>query len=225
MAITDWPESERPREKLIRNGGETLSDSELLAIFLRTGARGKSAVDLARDLIARYGGIRALLDADLESFCENHGMGPAKYVLFQAALEIGKRYLEEQVKEPEPITNSDKTKTYLATAMRNLEHEVFGCMFLDNLNGLIEFEIIFHGTINQSAVYPREIIKKALKHNAAAVILAHNHPSGSLEPSREDIELTKRVTEALALIDIRVLDHVIVAKGKTVSFADTGLIP
>ncbi len=224
MPITDWPEAEQPREKLLANGPASLSDAELLAIFLRTGARGKTAVDLARELLSRFDGLRSLLECDLNSFCRSKGLGMAKFVQLQASLELGKRYLESRLKRESALSKPNDTRDYLKARLRAYPHEVFACLFLDNRHRVLCFEELFTGTIDGASVYPREVVKRALFHNAAAVILAHNHPSGVAEPSRADQSITRRLKDALALVDIRVLDHFIVGDGETVSFAERGLI-
>lgn len=224
MAITDWPTAERPREKLLARGPGFLSDAELLAIFLRTGVAGKTAVDLARELLGRFGSLRELLAADPESLVGIPGLGPAKYVQLQAALEIGRRFLGEKLIRGEALNSSQDTKHFLQAQLRDRESEVFCCLFLDNRHRVLSFEELFRGTLNGTAVYPREILKRALKHNAAAVILAHNHPSGVAEPSRADELLTTRLKEALALVDVRLLDHLVVGDGEMVSFSERGLL-
>ncbi len=224
MPISDWPRAERPREKLLSRGPESLSDAELLAIFLRTGVSGKTAVDIGRELIARFGGLRALLAASQAEFCSTRGTGTAKYVQLQAALELGRRFLEAAVRRGDPLTRPDDTRRFLSARLRGLPHEVFACLFLDNRHRVIGYEELFRGTIDGTEVHPREVIKRALAYNAAAVILAHNHPSGVAEPSRADETLTRRLKEALALVEIRILDHLIVGEGEIVSFAERGLI-
>ncbi len=224
MAITDWPASERPRERLLQQGPEALSDAELLAIFLRTGVTGKSAVDVARGLLARFGGLRELLSASREVLCEAPGLGEAKYAQLQAALEIGRRHLSEKLVRGAALNSSLDTRNYLQAQLRDRQSEVFCCLFLDNRHRVLAFEELFRGTLNGTAVYPREIVKRALKLNAAAVILAHNHPSGVAEPSRADELLTSRLKEALTLVDVRLLDHLIVGDGETVSFSERGLL-
>ena len=224
MSIRDWPDDERPREKLLARGAEALSDAELLAIFLRTGIPGRSAVDLARDLLTRYGGLRHLLEADKASFCEGPGLGMAKYVQLQAVMEMARRYLEETLQRGDALQSVADTRRYLTAKLRHEPHEVFGCLFLDNRHRVIHFEELFHGTIDGASVHPRQVVKRALHHNAAAVILAHNHPSGIAEPSRADEQITLRLKEALALIDVRVLDHFIIGDGESVSFAERGLL-
>lgn len=224
MAITDWPEAERPREKLLARGPQALSDAELLAIFLRTGTAGKTAVDLARELIARFGGLRQLLGADAATLCAVPGLGPAKYAPLAAALEMGRRHLGEKLARGVALESTADTRHYLQARLRDLPHEVFCCLFLDNRHRVLAFEELFRGTLNGTAVYPREVVKRALAHNAAAAILVHNHPSGVAEPSRADETLTARLREALTLVDVRLLDHLVVGDGETVSFSERGLI-
>jgi DNA repair protein RadC len=224
MSIRDWPDNERPREKLLHRGAAALSDAELLAIFLRTGVNGRSAVDLARDLIREHGGLRRLLEADQAQFCKAPGIGPVKYVQLQAVLELGRRFLEETLQRGDALKSVLDTRRYLSTKLRHHPHEVFACLFLDNRNRVISFEELFHGTVDGASVHPRQVVKRALHHNAAALILAHNHPSGVAEPSRADEQITLRLKEALALIDVRVLDHFIVGDGHILSFAERGLL-
>lgn len=224
MAITDWPAAERPREKLLRQGAPSLSDAELLAIFLRTGTSGKTAVDLARELIAHYQGLRPLLQADFNTFCQGPGLGLAKYAQLQAVLEMSRRHLKETLLRDTAMTNPQQTRAYLAAELRDFHQEVFACLFLDNRHRLLSFEKLFFGTINSATVYPREVVKMALKLNAAAVILTHNHPSGVAEPSQADIQLTEQLSRALALVDIRVLDHVVIGDGEAISLAERGLL-
>ncbi len=224
MSIRHWPDRERPREKLLERGPAALSDAELLAIFLRVGVRGRSAVDLARDLLAEYGTLRQLFQADLETFCRTAGLGMAKYVQLQAVLEMGRRYLEESLTRGEAIGSVADTRRYLTSKLRHEPHEVFACLFLDNKHRVLAYEPLFQGTIDGAAVYPRAVVKRALHHNAAAVILAHNHPSGVAEPSQADRQLTQRLQQALDLIDVRVLDHVVIGDGEQVSFAERGLL-
>ena len=224
MGITDWPEAERPREKLLGQGAEALSDAELLAIFLRTGVRGQTAVDLARGLLQKFGGLRPLLEADNKAFSAQHGLGPAKYVQLQAVLEMSRRHLRARLMRGDALTGPEDTRRYLISRLRHLEHEVFACLFLDNRHQVIAFEEMFRGTIDCASVYPREVVRRALDLNAAAVILAHNHPSGVAEPSRADEAMTDRLEQALATVDIRVLDHFVIGEGRPVSFAERGLI-
>lgn len=224
MPITDWPDDERPREKLLQKGPQALSDAELLAIFLRTGVKGKTAVDLARELLSEFGSLRALLESDFERFSRSPGLGTAKYALLQAVLEMARRHLKETLRRGNALTSPDLTRRYLAAQLRGYPHEVFAALFLDNQHRIIEFEELFRGTIDGASVYPREVVKKALSFNAAAVIFAHNHPSGIAEPSDADKHITHRLKQALSLIDIRVLDHFIVGDGEAYSFAEHGLI-
>ncbi|GAA6132439.1 RadC family protein [Halopseudomonas sabulinigri] len=224
MAITDWPLAERPREKLLAQGAAALSDAELLAIFLRTGLPGRSAVDLARDLLNGFGSLRGLLQADLREFSGHAGLGPAKYAQLQAVLEMGRRHLFEDLKRGSALTSPGAVRQFLKSRLMALPHEVFACLFLDNQHRVIAFEELFRGTLDSASVYPREVIKRALAHNAAALILTHNHPSGVAEPSQSDLQLTRRLKESLGLLDIRVLDHLIVGDGDPVSFAERGLL-
>ena len=224
MAITDWPADERPREKLLKRGATVLSDAELLAIFLRTGIKGKTAVDLSRELLLRFGSLRNLLKADQSEFCAAHGLGPAKFALLQAVLEMNRRHLDEQMRRGDPLSSPDATRNFLISKLRDYEYEVFGALFLDNRHRVIKWEEIFRGTIDGASVHPREVIKIALKENAAAIIFAHNHPSGVAEPSSSDKSLTDLLMKALGTVDIRVLDHFIVGDGKGYSFAEHGLI-
>lgn len=224
MSITTWPDDERPREKLLQRGAAALSDAELLAIFLRIGAPGVSAVDLARDLLKQHGSLRTLLGLDQAEFCATRGLGPAKYVQLQAVLELARRYLEETLQRGDAIQSVADTHRYLKAKMRHHPHEVFSALFLDNKHRVIQYEELFFGTIDSSSVHPRQVVKRALYHNAAAVIVAHNHPSGVAEPSRADELITLRLKEALALLDVRLLDHVVVGDGEVVSLAERGVI-
>lgn len=223
MAISDWPEGERPRERLLELGADALSDAELLAIFLRTGVKGKSAVDLARDLLNQFGGLRSLLATDLKTFCQAKGLGEAKYTQLQACLEMSRRYLRETLQREGPLSNPDDAKQFLLMRMRDYAKEVFACLFLDTKNRVIEFEELFVGSLHSAEVHPREVIKQALKYNANAIIFAHNHPSGDSKPSQADISITHTLRDALALMDIKVLDHLIVGDD-VVSLAEQGHI-
>jgi DNA repair protein RadC len=224
MAIKDWPDDERPREKLLRRGAAALTDAELLAIFLRTGVRGKSAVDMARDLLNEFGSLRALLDADQLRFCQSNGLGNAKYTQLQAVLEMARRHFNEILQRGDALTSPDITRAYLSAQLRGYSYEVFACLFLDNQHRVIKLEELFRGTIDSASVYPREVAKRVLHHNAAAVIFAHNHPSGICEPSQADKHITDKLKQALALFDIRVLDHFIIGDGSPYSFAEHGLL-
>jgi DNA repair protein RadC len=224
MAIKDWPESERPRERLLRQGPSSLSDAELLAIFLRVGVTGRSALDLAAELLTQFRGINALFGAPLEQFARIKGLGEAKYVQLMAAHELAKRALAEQIRRDTLLNSPAKVRDYLRLRLGHQPHEVFLSLFLDAQNRLITAEELFRGTLTQTSVYPREVVKRALANNAAAVIFAHNHPSGVAEPSRADEMLTRTLKEALQLVDVRVLDHLIVAHGDVMSFAERGLV-
>lgn len=223
MPITDWPEDERPRERLLKQGAAALSDAELLAIFLRVGVRGKSAVDLARELVRTFGGLNGLFAASQESLCAVKGMGEAKYVQLQAVLEMSKRALAEEIKLSDALATPQAVRDYLKQTLSRLPHEVFVAVFLTAQNRVIAVEEIFRGTLTQTSVYPREIVKRALAHNAGSVIFAHNHPSGTPDASLADKNLTHTLAAALALVDIRVMDHVIVAPGASVSFVEQGI--
>ncbi len=224
MAITDWPADERPREKLLLRGASALSDAELLAIFLRTGIKGMTAVDLARNLLEQHGSLRGLLAADQSEFCGNLGLGPAKYALLQAVLEMGRRHLWETLTRSDTLASPGDTRNYLTARLRGQRNEVFACLFLDNKNRVIEYEELFFGTIDGASVHPRQIIQRALSHNAAGLILAHNHPSGVAEPSQSDRQITRRIKEALSLLDIRLLDHLVVGDGEITSLAEIGWV-
>lgn len=222
MAITDWPTAERPREKLLAQGANTLSDAELLAIFLRTGCAGKSAVDLARELLTQFGGLRPILEANQSTFCQGKGLGSASYAQLQAVLEMAKRHLAERLTREDIFTNPAHVKRYLSIQLRHLQQEVFAVLFLDSQHQLIRYQEVFFGTVNAASVYPREIVKLALSYNACAVIFAHNHPSGIAEPSQADRHITHELKEALCLVDVRVLDHLIIGEGDISSFAENG---
>jgi DNA repair protein RadC len=225
MAITDWPEDERPRERLLAHGAAALSDAELLAIFLRVGVRGKSAVDLARDLIAHFGSLGRLFCAPVTELSRIHGMGEAKFSQLQAVFEMSRRALEERMRTRDVLGSPGEVRDWLRLRLGQLPHEVFMVLLLDAQNQLIEACELFRGTLTQTSVYPREVVKLALERNAAAMILAHNHPSGLAEPSRADEMLTQALKQALALVDVRVLDHFIVAGNQNpLSFAERGLL-
>ncbi|HEX7380636.1 MAG TPA: DNA repair protein RadC [Nevskiaceae bacterium] len=222
MAIRDWPAQDRPREKLLARGPAALTDAELLAIFLRTGVAGRSAVDLGRDLVSRFGGLRGLLSATREAFCAAEGLGPAKYAQLQAVLEMARRHLRESLPSRLPLRDPAAVRQFLSSQLRDLPHEVFAGLFLDNRHRVMSFETLAEGTLNAASVYPREVLKRALAINAGAVIFAHNHPSGVAEPSGADRSLTERLKQALALVDITVLDHFVVGDGAVTSFAERG---
>ncbi len=224
MAIHHWPENERPREKLLLQGASALSDAELLALFLRTGVIGKSAVDLARDCLNRFSNLTNLFAASLQQFSEIKGLGPAKYAELQAVLEMAKRALGEELQERPALASPLAVRNYLRLQIGGKPYEVFFVLFLDAQNRLVRAEELFRGTLMQTSVYPREVVKQALAHNAAAVIFAHNHPSGVAEPSRADEMLTQALKTALQLVDVRTLDHFIVAGNMVYSFAEHGKI-
>jgi DNA repair protein RadC len=224
MPITDWPDEERPRERLLRHGPAALSDAELLAIFLRTGVRGKTAVDLARDLLTGFGSLRALLRASQNDFCRHPGLGDAKYAQLQAVLEMAHRHLNEELRYGDALTSPELTRNFLASQLRDLPHEIFAALFLDSQHQVIRYEELFRGTLDGASVYPREVVKRALALNAGALILAHNHPSGASQPSATDRQITARLRQALELVDIRVLDHFIIGEGPAYSFAEHGLL-
>jgi len=224
MSITNWPSSERPREKLLARGAAALSDAELLAIFLRTGVVGKSAVDLARELLNRFGNLTQLFATSEADFCAVHGMGQAKFVQLQAVLEMSRRALHEQLQGGDVLNAPGAVRDYLQLRLRSRQQEVFVALFLDTQHRVLAVEELFQGTLSQTSVYPREVVKRALAHNAAAVIFAHNHPSGIAEPSHADELITSILKQALALVEVRVLDHFIVAGGATLSFAERGLL-
>lgn len=225
MAITDWPEDERPREKLLARGASALSDAELLAVFLRVGMRGKSAVDLARELLARFGSLTRLCAAPAAEFAAVPGMGTAKYAQLQAVMELARRALGEEMADRPLLDAPRAVRDWLRLKIGPLPHEVFMVLLLDARNGLIEAVELFRGTLTQTSVYPREVVKLALAHNAGAVIFAHNHPSGAREPSTADETLTRNLKHALDLVDVRVLDHfVVTAHAEPVSFAERGLL-
>ncbi len=224
MSIKDWPSAERPREKLLAMGAAALSDSELLAILLGTGCKGRSALDLARELLAHYGGLRNILNAKYSDFRRLPGLGSAKYALLQAVTEMNLRQQREKLHRGRTLNNPRYCKDYLLAELRDCEQEIFACIFLDNRYRVITFEKLFFGTINGASVHPRELVKRCLHHNAAAVILAHNHPSGIPEPSQSDRTLTRTLKSTLEVIDVSVLDHFVIGDGELVSFAERGLL-
>lgn len=224
MAISDWPKSERPREKLLAKGAATLSDAELLAIFLRTGVAGKSAVDLARELLKNFGSLANLFAASQDTFCQIPGLGAAKYTQLQAVMEMARRALSDEFKKGNALHSPEAVRNFLRLTLNYKEHEVFIAIFLDARNRTIATEEMFNGTLTQASVYPREVVKRALFHNAAAIIFAHNHPSGDAAPSETDKTLTEALKKALALVEVKVLDHFIIGNGTTMSFAENGLI-
>ena len=224
MTITEWPEFERPREKLLQKGAQSLSDAELLAIFFRTGVQGKSAVDLGREALAKFGSLTQLFAATQSDFCQSRGLGPVKYAQLQAIFELSRRALQEELQRSNVLHSPKSVRDYLRLLLNGRQQEVFVVLFLDTQHRVIAFEELFHGTLSQTSVYPREVVKRALAHNAAAVIFAHNHPSGVTEPSQADQLLTVALKQALLMVDVHVLDHFVVAGGQTLSFAEKGLV-
>ena len=224
MGIADWPLQERPRERMLAQGAGSLSDAELVAVCLRSGIRGKSAVDLARELIAGFGGLAGLLAADHASLLEVRGMGAAKAAQFAAVLELARRSLREDLKAGSALTSPGAVRDYLRLALGGRPHEVFMCIYMDAQHRVTATAELFRGTLTQTSVYPREVVKAALAANAAAVIFAHNHPSGVAQPSQADELLTRQLKEALALVEVKVLDHFIVAGNQALSFAERGLL-
>jgi DNA repair protein RadC len=224
MRIGDWPEDERPRERLLRHGAGVLSEAELLAIFLRTGTGGRNAIELGRDLLSHFGCLQQLFAATLDEVSAVRGVGPAKYVQLQAVVEMARRALREEIGERDAMSSPRAVREFLQLSLGGRPHEVFAVIFLDSQNRMLGLEELFRGTLTQTSVYPREVVKTALRYNAAGVIFAHNHPSGVAEPSRADELLTQTLKQALSLVEIKTLDHFIVAGTRTVSFAERGLL-
>lgn len=224
MNIREWPAEERPREKLLQRGAGSLTDAELLAVFLGSGVRGRNVVELARGLLVKFGGLRQLLEADREAFVGELGLGPVRYSQLQALLEIGRRHLATSIERESAMDSPATVRRYLKAMLRHEVSEVFGCLFLDTKHRPLAFEILFRGTIDRANVYPREVVRRALLHNAAALILCHNHPSGNSEPSQDDVHLTLSLKRGLALIDVRVLDHIIIGDGEPLSMVEHGWI-
>lgn len=226
MAITDWHEHDRPREKLLNFGAEKLSDAELLAIFLRVGVKGKSAVELAQDLLNHFGSLHALLKANENEFCQAKGLGQAKYVQLQAVLEMSRRHFESGLQKGDALTDPEAVAQLLHHYLGKQHRETFGMLLLDQQHHFIQFEALFTGTLNQATVHPREVITSVIQHQAAAVILAHNHPSGDPSPSQADIQLTQTLSDALKMIDVRCLDHIIIGdRGRWTSLAQQSKMP
>jgi len=224
MGIAEWPADDRPREKLLAKGAEALSDAELVAIFVRTGTRGRSALDLARELLGRFGSLAALCAADTVALRATSGLGAAKSAQLQAVMELARRTLREKLDRGSALSSPQMVRDYLRLKLQDRPHEVFVGVFLDAQNRVLAVEELFRGTLTQTSVYPREVVKRALHHNAAALIFAHNHPSGIAEPSRSDEALTQALKQALALVDVKVLDHFVVGAGAAMSFAERGLL-
>lgn len=222
--IRDWPRSERPRERLLQNGPGVLSDGELLAVVLGSGFKGENVAELARGLLERWGGLSGLLGTSPSELAAAKGLGPAQAARLTAAIELGRRYLAAPQSERSPLGAPLDAARYFKARLLDLPHEVFSCLFLDTRHRLIRYEELFRGTIDGATVYPREVVKRALQHNAAAVIIGHNHPSGISEPSDADRSITLKLAKALALVEIRLLDHVVVSRGGHVSLAERGMI-
>jgi DNA repair protein RadC len=222
MSISNWPVHQRPRERLIREGAQALSDAELLAVFLRVGMRGRNAVELAGDMVRHFGSLHALLRASLKDFTDMPGLGPAKYAQLNAVIELARRAISDEMLSGESICSPQAAKQYLRLAMAGRPYESFHVLFLDVRNRLIAARELFRGTLTHTSVYPREVVREALTRNAASVMLAHNHPSGTPEPSEADMLLTRALVQALALVDIRILDHFVVAGHRVHSFAENG---
>lgn len=222
MAIKDWPETERPREKLLKHGAEYLSDAELLAIFLKSGTKGRSAIDVARDILSEQGDLRTTLNLDKSQLCKYQGVGVTKFIELQASLEIGRRYLFTRFEKDQEICSSRATVDYLQLRLRDKPYECFYVIFLDAKHRVIHDQELFRGTIDNASVPVREVVTEGLKHNAAAMIVAHNHPSGVAEPSIADEKLTETISLALGMVGIRLLDHFVVGDGEVTSFAELG---
>ena len=224
MPISSWPPMERPREKLLASGASSLSDVELLAVFLQTGIKGKTALEVATDLLLNFGSLSSLISANYKELCSQSGVGVAKAASLAAMKELSLRQLLEGLQSRDILTSSAATRDYLRARFKSCESEVFSCLFLNNQHHVMELEELFRGTIDRAAVYPREVVKRALYHNAAAVIFAHNHPSGIAEPSQADIAITRKLKTAMQTIEVRVLDHLVIGAGEVVSFAERGLL-
>ena len=224
MSLSTWPEGERPREKLLQRGAPALSDAELLALLLGTGARGLDVLSMARQLLTRFGDLQGVLSASREDMQAQAGIGAAKFTLLQASLELARRHAMENLRRGAVMSSPQHTRQFLHCHLRDPAREVFSCLFLDSQHALICCEDLFWGTLDGAAVYPREVVRRALALQAAAVIFAHNHPSGVAQPSQADRRITERLQAALALVDIRVLDHIIVGRGEQFSFAEDGLL-
>ncbi len=224
VSIRAWPRGERPRERLIERGAQALSDAELVAVLLGTGSAGANALELARQLIAHFGSLRRMLSAHRRDLLDQRGLGPARYAMLMAALELARRHYCEAMRAGPAMNAPAATRQFLTAQLRDRPYEVFCCLHLDNRHRLIHFEELFRGTIDGASVHPREIVRQALQYNAAALIFAHNHPSGVAEASQADELITRRLRDALALVDIRVLDHLIVGDNTCLSFAERGLL-
>jgi DNA repair protein RadC len=223
-SLRDWPPGERPREKLLERGPEALSDAELLALCLGSGVTGTTALDLARQLLGEFGGLRRFLEATPRRLCAARGLGPARYARLAGSLELARRYLAARLPRGDALASPADTRRFLAARLGSRRQEIFACLFLDNRHRIIAFEELFRGTIDGASVHPREVVRRAIDLDAAALIVAHNHPSGVAEPSHADRAITRRLQQAAALVDLRLLDHVVVGDGELVSFAERGWI-
>lgn len=224
MGINHWPQQQRPRERLIKEGAGALSDPELLAVFLRVGVKGSNAVELGSAMLRQFGSLNGMFGASLADFSQIPGLGPAKFAQLQAVMELAQRAIGEQLQVREAMGSPEAVKRYLRIHLGRQAHESFLVLFLDVKNRLITSDVMFRGTLTHTSVYPREVVKAALVHNAASLMLAHNHPSGSPEPSESDLLLTRALAQALALVDVRILDHFVVAGTQVHSFAEHGQI-
>lgn len=224
MSISNWPKDDRPREKLLARGEQSLSDAELVAIFLRTGIRGLSALDIAKQLLDDFGGLKNLLQVPLLTLSSRNGIGRSKYATLLAAQELGRRCLTHPVEQGETLNSSTKTQSFIAGRLRHHTSEVFACIFMDLHYRMIRFDELFHGSIHEAVVYPREIVRRGLLYNASRIVLAHNHPSGAAEPSDADKLVTANIKQALTLVDMTLVDHIVVGQTKTFSFAENGLL-
>jgi len=222
MSMILWPDNEKPREKMLDLGVEALSNAELLAILFGSGSRQKDVMTIARDLLNHYGNLQSLFNADFDSLCQHSGIGMAKFCQLQACIELNRRHLAEPLSSEQQFIDSTSVKRYLVAMLRDLSHEVFTCLFMDTRFRLIRFETLFTGTLNTTVVHPREVTKRALLLNTAYVIIAHNHPSGELHPSDADLKLTKHINQALSLVDIKLIDHIIVGGPKALSLSEHG---
>ena len=222
--VYSLPKNERPREKLLSRGEKNLSEAELIAILLRTGTRGKTSLDLARELLIEQGGLKKLLNTPLHIIEKTRGMGKTKFLLLKAAMELGRRYLQENIEPGEILNNSERTKKFLASRLREYSQEVFACLFLNTHHRVLAFEKLFFGSLTETGVYPREIIKRAIAHNAAKIILTHNHPSGNPQPSQADHDITEILKQSTAWIDIQIIDHIIIGDPEIFSFVENGCL-
>jgi DNA repair protein RadC len=224
MSIRTWPKTERPRERLLAGGAHVLTDAELLAVLFGSGNRGGSAVELGRHLLTEFHSLRELMSADRARCLRQRGLGPARYSILQASLELARRHYREVLLDRPVLSTTEAIHAFLLAQLRDRPYEVFCCLHLDARHRLIAFEELFRGTVDGASVHPREVVRQAMSHNSASVILAHNHPSGVADPSRADELVTRRLKDALDLVDVRVIDHIVVGDGRCVSLAELGLL-